>query len=283
MILIFDTSCGLCNQLLDIQSAISFCNQNKLNFTFRNCSLRNTKNLKLFFKQPFNKLFDDKLFYTFDNYEKYSLIEKNININNTYNLIKEKRSIELFKSENELLNFIENNNNYEYIILPQFFAISDFSKQPKKYYIKIKPNPKLFSIFMNLKKHLLPNKYNFIHFRYEDDFTSYFKIKHIQSIDSLLRNLDFKDKTLKTYIACSNLKKLSKTAYLTNDIYSYKNIVFKDDRFQEYNIHHLNFEEKAFIDLLIGVNSEEIYGHSKSSFSSMLNMFKNTNNYYDVF
>ena len=117
--------------------------------------------------------------------------------------------------------------------------------------------------------------------RYENDFTSYFNINYILSIDSLLNRLIFKDNDLKIYIACSDIKKLSKTVYLCNDVNSYKNIIFKDDYFKKYNIHNLNFEEKAFIDFLIGINSQEIYGHSKSSFSGMINMFKNTKNYYD--
>jgi len=44
-----------------------------------------------------------------------------------------------------------------------------------------------------------------------------------------------------------------------------------------------NFEEKAFIDYIFGLHSNEIFGHSKSSFSTLLNNFKNTSNYYDAF
>ena len=33
---------------------------------------------------------------------------------------------------------------------------------------------------------------------------------------------------------------------------------------------YLNFEERAFVDFLIGVYAQEVYGHSKSSFSSLL-------------
>ena len=281
MILLFDTSCGLCNQLLDIQCAIHFCVKHNIEFSFRYCSFRNKDDLRLFFNKPFHKLFDDKLFYHFKNYKNINKINSNINKNNTYNLINPKRSVELFSNENELLEFI-NENKYEFIILPQFFSICNFNDHQKKYYHKIKPNKFLFSIFMNLKNSLLPKKYNYIHYRYENDFTEYFNLNYTISIDSLLNRLNFKNKNLKIYIACSNLKELSKSIYLSNDIYSYKNIIFKDDRFEKYNINYLNFEEKAFIDLLIGVNSNEIYGHSKSSFSSMLNLFKSTSNYYNI-
>ena len=42
-----------------------------------------------------------------------------------------------------------------------------------------------------------------------------------------------------------------------------------------------NFEELAFVDYMFGLNSNELFGHSKSSFSTMLNHIKKTNNYYD--
>ena len=42
----------------------------------------------------------------------------------------------------------------------------------------------------------------------------------------------------------------------------------------------LNFEQRAFIDYMFGINSVECHGHSKSSFSVMINNIKNTNNYY---
>ena len=45
MILIFDTVMGLCNQILDIQCAINFCNVNNYYFTFRNCSFRNKNDI----------------------------------------------------------------------------------------------------------------------------------------------------------------------------------------------------------------------------------------------
>lgn len=281
MILIFDTSMGLCNQIFDIQSAINFCNMNDYYFSFRNCSLRNKNNIKLFYNEPFSKLFDDKLFKQYKNYITYDTIKKKVNHKNTFNF-ENKRSIELFSNENELINFLKTMKQ-EFIILPQFFSICDFSKQKNRYYIKIKPNKNLLSIFLNLKKNLLPERYNYIHFRYESDFTSFFNLNYQISIDSLLNRLKFKNKDLKIYIACSNIKSLSKTLLLTNDIYSYKNIIFKDDQFEKYKMNYLNFEERAFIDFLIGVYSQEIYGHSKSSFSGLLNFFKNTNNYYDIY
>lgn len=280
MILIFDTTMGLCNQILDIQCAINFCNVNNYYFTFRNCSFRNKNDVKLFYNQPFNRLFDDKLFKSYYNYINYEKIKQKINHKNTFNF-EGKRCIEVFSNEDDIINFLKIEKK-EFIILPQFFSVCDFSRQPKKYYIKIKPNPNLLSIFFNLKKNLLPERYNYIHFRYENDFTTYFNLNYTISIDSLLNRLKFKNNDLKIYIACSNIKSISRTPLLTNDVYSYKNIIFKDDQFEKYKMDYLNFEERAFVDFLIGVYSQEIYGHSKSSFSSLLNLFKNTNNYYDI-
>ena len=43
---------------------------------------------------------------------------------------------------------------------------------------------------------------------------------------------------------------------------------------------NLNFEQQGFIDYMFGLNSVECYGHSKSSFSCMINSIKKTNNFY---
>jgi hypothetical protein len=43
----------------------------------------------------------------------------------------------------------------------------------------------------------------------------------------------------------------------------------------------LNFEQRAFIDYMFGINSIECYGHSKSAFSVMINTIKHTHNFYD--
>ena len=281
MILVFDTFGGLCNQILDIQCAIHFCISNQFIFTFRFCSFRNNDNIKLFFDQPFGRLFNKKYFSTYSTYIDFEIIKKDINPNNTFNY-KNKRAIEIFKNENEVINHLKHMKS-KYIVLKQFFAINNFKNQLHKYYLKIKPNNNLFTIFNILKKKLLPPKYNYIHFRYETDFTDFFNTTNVHSIDSLLKRLKFKNNQLKIYIACSNIKKLSKTHLLINDLYSYKNILFKDDFIIQNNLDYLNFEELAFIDFLIGINSCEVFGHKKSSFSSLLNNFKHTNNYYNIY
>ena len=278
MILIFDTFGGLCNQILDIQCAIHFSIFNQYSFTFRFCSFRNKDNIKLFFDQPFCKLFNKKKFSIYSNYIDYEIIKKDINTNNTFNY-QNKKAIEIFKNENEVINHLKHMKS-KYIILKQFFAIKNFKHQLQKYNFKIKPNNHLFTIFLHLKKNILPSKYNYIHFKYENN--NFFN-SCVYSIDSLLKRLNFKNNQLKIYIACSNIKILSKTYLLINDIYSYKNILFKDDFIIQNNLNYLNPEELAFIDFLIGINSCEVFGHKKSLFSSLLNNFKQSNNYYNIY
>ena len=77
------------------------------------------------------------------------------------------------------------------------------------------------------------------------------------------------------YIFILNLNNI-KQLINTNDPEISDIILFKnDDELSEYN-----YEEKAFIDYMFGLNSNEIYGHKNSSFSHMLNGLKGTNNFY---
>ena len=86
----------------------------------------------------------------------------------------------------------------------------------------------------------------------------------------------FEEKGEKIYIAAFNIQNIPRK-YLTLPILDFKNIVYKNDDFSEF----LNFEELAFIDFLIGKQALEVYGHSKSSFSTLLNSIHGTSNYYN--
>lgn len=283
MILIFDTSNGLCNQILDIQCSIYFSNKHKFKFTFRKCCFRK-KDLITFYPMSFDKLFDVNSFSNIENFIKFQKLKLDIHKNNTFNF-EGSTILSYVKNENELLKLIfeQKKKNINYFIIKQLFPICDFSLHTKKYYNKIKPSSFLFSIYLDLKKNILPEKYNFIHYRYENDFTDFFNINYVISIDSLIQNQKFKNKDLKIYIATSNLKSIARTIYLSNHIIKYKNIIFKDDYINKYNLDYLNFEEKAFIDFLIGLSSCEVIGHSKSSFSKLLNFYKQSNLYYDIY
>jgi hypothetical protein len=119
-------------------------------------------------------------------------------------------------------------------------------------------------------------QYNFIHYRYESDFVNHFKITHMKDLKStiLIVKSKFKNPNLKIYIATTNIRNLIDV----NDSEICDIIMTKN----EDELKDLNFEEKAFIDYMFGLNSSEVFGHSKSSFSHMLNNIKNTSNFYDL-
>ena len=92
-----------------------------------------------------------------------------------------------------------------------------------------------------------------------------------------LQNIKFRQK-LPIYIGAFQINQIP-GKYLSKPIESFPNVVFKDQI--KKNINFMNFEELAFIDFLIGKNAIQIYGHSNSSFSNLLNIAHNTNFYYN--
>jgi hypothetical protein len=271
MILIFDTFSGLCNQFYDINCGINFCLINNIKFSFRYCSFREN-NLVNWYNQPFEKLFNLenlKKNFSFSNlyvdYETLCLTNEN-----TYNLIGEV-AIKLFTD-----NFLDEiiNINKEFIVLKQFWSIYKFKKIIINMNIHIIPSNRLMDIYNRLKPNIIHNNepYNFLHYRYEHDFTNHFnlQIEDLKTIILRVRN-NYKNPNLKIYIATNNIKNLINI----NDP-ELPDIIFKNDD----EINDYNYEEKAFIDYMFGLNSVEVYGHNNSSFSHMLNNLKNTNNYY---
>jgi hypothetical protein len=131
------------------------------------------------------------------------------------------------------------------------------------------------NVYRNIKNELINNneQYNFIHYRYEKDFINHFNIKlePFEEIYLKIKN-NFKNPSLKIYVACSNSKNI-----IMNINDDGKLITKNEENLLEYN-----FEELAFIDYMFGVESNEVYGDNKSSFSGMLNIIKNTNNYYNL-
>jgi len=284
MILIFDVGGGLCNQIFDINCSIDIAIKYKFKFSFRHCSFR-LKDLTTFDNnKDFNDLFDESAYYKFDHFIPFKNISLLLNNDNTINYISTKVN-KWANDEEHLINMIKmipTNTKKKYIIIKHIFSIYNFKNIKNNIYSIIHPNNKIMKMYLHIKKYILPKKYNLIHYRYENDFTSFFKIENIKSIDYLIENINFKNKNLKIYIACSNLKSLSKTVYLLKDFNEYTNIIIKDDYLENYNLNNLNFEEKAFIDFMIGKNAEEVYGHNKSSFSLLLNFMKNTHNFYNI-
>jgi len=271
MIIIFDTFGGLCNQFYDIQCGINFCIVNNIKFSFRYCSYRN-KELDSWYNKKFDNLFDMSFLKKYnDLYINYDTL--NLNTENTYNYECE-RAILLFTKDylNELKNIKK-----EFIILKQFWAVYNFQKIVDNIIPFIIPSKNLLDVYNKIKNKIMVTtgeQYNFIHYRYEKDFTSHFKVE-VQKLKPLILNLKhkFRNPNLKIYIATSNIHELiDLNDHELNNIIITKN----ENKLQDYN-----FEEKAFIDYMFGLNSNEVFGHSKSSFSHMLNNAKKTSNYYD--
>jgi hypothetical protein len=270
MILVFDTYSGLCNQFYDINCGVNFCIINNLKFTFRFSSFRE-KNLTNWYNTKFENLFDT----TFLEKYKHLYIEFNklqLTNENTYNF-NGLRAIELFTDNylNEILNIKK-----QFIVLKQFWAIYKFTNIVDDLNKYILPSKKLIQVYNSIKSKLLKynEEYNFIHYRYEHDFTSHFNCQ-IEQLKPLVLKLKhhFKNTHLKIYIATSNIKDIVDL----NDPDLCNVIITKN----EDDLKHYNFEELAFIDYMFGIKSNEIFGHSNSSFSCMLNNLKTTENYYN--
>jgi len=269
MILIFDTYGGLCNQMYDIQSAINFCLIYNINFSFRNASLRFNHDLTKWHDVPFNDLFNDSfietsLYIPFENIE--------LNMNNAYMYNTNLRSIEWIDKERALLPQLYRIGK-EYIILKQFWAICPPLNEIINYYETVKPCKKLRHIFKEIKQ-TLPDQYNYIHYRYEDDFIQHFQITNHPRLCDLIHSIGFSNNDLKIYVATYDISNIKKE-YLSQPITKFTNVVYKKKE-----LGHLNFEELAFIDFMIGKNAMEVHGHKNSSFSVLLNAAHNSSNYY---
>jgi len=275
MILIFDTFGGLCNQFYDINCGINFCLINNIKFSFRYCSFRND-NLVSWTNEPFEKLFCT------DFLKKYQTLyipieDLLLTKDNTYNYEKTLNSNNLINNEDDILTKLISFNK-EYVILRQFYITYKFKKIIDNVNNYIMPSKRLWDKHLEIKNNILQvdEQYNFIHYRYEDDFTKHFKLNNIETLCDLISKLKtkFKNPSLKIYIATTNIDTLID---LNNtDI---KNIIITKD---EGKLTQYNFEEKAFIDYIIGKNAVEVFGHKLSAFSCMLNQIKKTQNFYNI-
>jgi hypothetical protein len=269
MFLIFDTYAGLCNQMYDIQAAINFCIINNIQFSFRFASLRKKTDLTQWFNIDFNQLFDDKFIETelYIPFHKLILTEEN-----TYNLNDTKRCVDWLNRNRAIIPQLDRIDK-PYIILKQFWAIYQNFKDIENFYPNLKPCKRLLNIYDDIRKSL-PKNYNLIHYRYEYDFIKHFKIENHPKLCSLIETVQFKQNDLPIYVAAFDIVNIPNN-YLSKKISSFENVIYK----KKIN-NDLNFEELAFIDFMIGKNAQQVIGHSKSSFSVILNSSHNTNNYY---
>jgi hypothetical protein len=215
----------------------------------------------------FNALFDTQFLHNYGLYVDYKHLDSTPD--NTFNFDGNLRSIEMIREKRILEDLIEKRKKY--VVCKQFWASYNFERIIENVYLYVKPCPKIMRKYCEIMNKTLENQeYNFLHYRYESDFINHFNIK-VKPLPIIYSAIEFKDKTKKTYIATTNILSL-----LSPKDNMYVNILHKDER----DLIHFNFEECAFIDYMIGLNSKEVYGHIKSSFSHMLNNMKATNNYY---
>jgi hypothetical protein len=272
MIIIFDTFGGLCNQFYDINCGINFCIIHNIPFSFRYCSFRED-NLVNWYNQTFDTLFHvenlKKAIHPTDLYVDFESLP--LTNENTFNFIGEV-CVQLFTDD--FLNEIKKIDK-EFIVLKQFWATYKFQQINMDMNMHILPCDRLMNVYNRLKTNIIGDHepYNFLHYRYEHDFTSHFKLQ-VEDLKTLILRIKnkFTQPHLKIYIATSNIKQLiHENDPELMDILLFKN----DDELTDYN-----YEEKAFIDYMFGLHSNEVYGHNNSSFSHMLNHLKHTNNFY---
>jgi hypothetical protein len=160
----------------------------------------------------------------------------------------------------------------EYIVLKQFWAVHLSQNKSMDIYPLIRPSPKIVEELNRVKASIFPQNmnYNFLHYRWEHDFTAHFRIQDIPSLDQLVQTVPFDEPELPIYVATTRLREQIKNPD------TYNRIVYKD----ETRLTHLNFEERAFIDFMIGLDSIQVMGNKLSSFSVILNTLKETNHYY---
>jgi hypothetical protein len=203
-------------------------------------------------------------------YINYETIKDDITNDNCFNLDGKQLAHDTFVDDDNILTqFVALNKKY--VVLKQFWSLNKFKNLiDSTIYKNILPSKRLIDLYNAIKINLINKPYNCIHYRHEIDFTSYFKIE-VENLDSLIEKIKFKNNELNIYIATTNIKKLLN---LSNE--KYKNIIYKDEDL----LSNLNFEENAFIDYMFCINSQEFYGHNLSSFSQIVNIIKNTGNYY---
>jgi len=289
MILIFDTIGGLSDQIKDITSILYFCNENNFQFTFRNATSRPIENPSIYNFYEFHNLFDPHSFSNNKQYILYDDIKKNINIDNTYNFHKEKIIGKLFKDEfKEYLKNIKENMidiirscNKEFIIMGGAFWSYNTYNYDENIINMIKPSNKILDKYNEIIQKMNCNEYNFIHYRYEEDWNILLTRRNIVYIrpilDDIILNISFK-KDLPIYICTSCIETLYEKNWMLYPLSAYSNILYKnaDDMIG------FNYDECGYIDFLIGKKSQEIYGFSRSGFSINLNALKKTKNYYDL-
>ena len=293
--LIFDIQGGLTDQKRDIVSILHYCNNKDFKFSVRQGHCRNANDSTGFKYYDFKNLFNDDMFTCQPNYVLYDKIKPHMTTKNTLDMYTTKIKKHLWKDaeKKNLQNImatlpeIISKNSKEYIIIGGSFWsyyndpiwISGDIVDAEKSGI-IKPSKKILDKYEEIKTRINVNEYNFIQYRYEKDWESHCKYKHIPFVkipfDQLIEKIPFK-KNLPVYVSASCVESLHENGYSTKKLSECPNIIYK------YNseVEGFNFDECGYIDCLFGMNAQEVYGFSVSGFSDFLNRYKKTDNAYD--
>lgn len=270
MLLIVDTFCGLVNQFYDILFTISFCRDENLKYSFRHCSFRKPV-LFGWYDRPFGDLFDDTRLKEDPLYVPFESIEGLITAENSFNQ-EGKKGLEVFPSKQFKDNIYALGK--EYVFIKQIWPLLLY-KMPFiiNYIHYVTPNKELEKIFQDARDKLIhpKEKYNCLHYRYEIDFTSHFRTT-VDSLQETLSSVKYQNPRYRLFVATSSIDKL-----LDLDDPKYSNLVYKNEN----ELAALNYEQRAFIDFMFCCGSEEVIGHSKSSFSAMLSRMGIRTTFYD--
>jgi len=290
MILIFDSIGGLSDQKKNITSAINFCNENNFKFTFRNATCRPINDPTVYRLYNFNEFFDPNTFSIYKNYVIYDTIKNNINHDNTYDFFKEKIVGKCFRNEyKDYLKDIKNNIKNilldckkEYVIIGgSFWSYYGYVYDENIIHNIIQPSSKIVKKYNEIMNKLNCKEYNFIHYRYEEDWSNLLnrqnKIYKRPLLDTLIENIKFK-RDLPIYVCTSCIEKLHDNKWMLKPLTEYSTILYKNEN----DMVDFNYDECGYVDYLIGKNAEELYGFSYSGFSQNLNKLKGTKNYYDL-
>jgi len=289
-VLIFDLASGFNDMVFDLAYIKYFMDKNlNFNYTIRNCSCRRQNDPTIFlWIKPYevDNLFDDETFSTYKNYVRYSEIKEKSTEENTYDLSKYKKFYvdEDYKSD-DLLETINNCDKKNIILGTGIkFYINKFNdcgpiwkNINKAFYKTLIPSKKILTEYNRIKEQI-KEPYNFIHYRYEEDMKNQaVRLNgdyYTPTLDTLIDANLFKNNNLKIYFATSEIEKFHEKGLLNKPLESYSNILYKKSNL-EY------FDENAFVDFLIGMEAEEVFGVSYSAFSKFINKFNNTSNFYD--
>lgn len=298
-IYIFNLIGGLSDIIKDLQTICDFTQKYDLLFSIATCVNRPVNDPTLFKSHDANNLFDlTEMFQNVKNYVFYDTIKNNVMKINTHDLnIKYKKLLWTNDANKKLIlnSLLETLKfSHEYVLVTSsiwwwynvnvnykgFRIDNTFTLKYGTDNIYIKPSQKIVNRFKMFKERIGDLQYNFLHYRYEKDWLKHMNKHRLiyvrPTVDNLLENLPYKQK-LPIYVATSDIYELYNKKLMNKKLTEYTNIIYKTKEESE----GLDYDECGFLDMLISINSAEVYGFKISGFSMNINNFKQTSNYYD--